>query len=292
MARQIELKADARTETGKDAVKRLRMKDVVPAVVYGAKEQASDRTPNAMNIAVSRPELARVLHHVRGANVLVNLQVAEGGAMKNRLTLIKEVQYHPVTDQILHVDFHEVSATQKLRTTVPVQAVGEPIGAKEGGVLEFVMRELRVECSPKDLPEVIEINVEKLAIGQSIQVGAVVAPPGVMLLDNKEQAVFTVAAPMAEEEVVVAPVEGAAAEPEVITAKKAEGEEGEEEEEGETKAEGKGKAAAAGKPAPAGKTPAGKTPAGEPAPAGKAEPGKPATAGKPRPPMRVDFPPG
>jgi large subunit ribosomal protein L25 len=273
MARQIELKANTRTETGRNAIKRLRAKDVVPGVVYGGKEQT-------LNIALSRRELEQVLHHVTGANVLINLQVAEGGATKNRLALIKEVQQHPVTDEILHVDFHEISATQKLRTSVPVRAVGEPAGAKEGGVLEFVMRELRVECSPKDLPEAIEVNVEALAIGQTIQVGAVIAPAGVTLLDNKDQAVFTVAAPMAEEEVVVAPVEGAAAEPEVITAKKAEGEEGEEGEE----AEGEGKAGGKAKgKAEAGKGEAKPATAGGAAakPGAKPADGKPATAGKP-----------
>jgi len=261
-------------------MKRLRTKDSVPGVVYGGKEKA-------LIIAMSRPELAEVLHHVKGGNVLINLQVAEGGATKNRLALIKEVQQHPVTDQLLHVDFHEISATQKLHTSVPVQVVGEPVGAKEGGVLEFVMRELRVECLPKDLPESISINVEALGIGQSIQVGAVIAPAGVTLLDSKDQPVLTVAAPMAEEEVVAAPVEGAAAEPEVITAKKAEGEEGEEGEEAEGKA--KGKPATAGKPAAAGKgdTKAeGKGDAKAAAPAagakGDAKAGaKPATAGKP-----------
>jgi large subunit ribosomal protein L25 len=283
-------------------MKRLRDKDLVPGVVYGGKEQAPDGAPNAMNITMSRPELAEVLHDARGGNVLINLKVAEAGATKNRLALIKEVQQHPTTDQILHVDFHEISTTEKLRTSVPVRVIGEPIGAKEGGVLEFVMRELRVECLPKDLPEAIDINVEALAIGQAIQVSAVIAPAGVTLLDNKDQPVLTVAAPMAEEEVVAAPVEGAAAEPEVITAKKAEGEEGEEGEEAEGEGKAKGKAAPAGKgeakgegkagagkgeakPGAAGKggaAPAGAKPGAAPATAGKPTAGgKPAAGGKP-----------
>jgi large subunit ribosomal protein L25 len=246
--------------------------------------------------------LAEVLHDARGGNVMINLKDEEAGATKNRLALIKEVQQHPTTDQILHVDFHEISTTEKLRTSVPVRVIGEPIGAKEGGVLEFVMRELRVECLPKDLPEAIDINVEALAIGQAIQVGAVIAPAGVTLLDNKDQPVLTVAAPMAEEEVVAAPVEGAAAEPEVITAKKAEGEEGEEGEEAEGEGKAKGKAAPAGKgeakgegkagagkgeakPGAAGKggaAPAGAKPGAAPATAGKPTAGgKPAAGGKP-----------
>jgi large subunit ribosomal protein L25 len=133
-----------------------------------------------------------------------------------------------------------VSATEKLRTDVPVRAVGEPAGVKTGGgVLEFVMRDLRVECLPKDLPELIEVNVEKLEIGQSIHVGDITPPAGVTFLDDKGQAVFIVAAPIAEEE-VAATTEAGPAEPELIGAKKEEGEEGEE---GEAKPPGKGEPA-------------------------------------------------
>jgi large subunit ribosomal protein L25 len=86
--------------------------------------------------------------------------------------LIQEVQHHPYEDTVLHIDFHEVLATEKLRTRVPVRPVGEPAGVKNGGgVLEYVMRELHVECLPQDLPDVIEVNVEKLEIGQSIHIG-------------------------------------------------------------------------------------------------------------------------
>ena len=235
--------------------------------MYGAKTKP-------LNIAVEFKELDKVLHHATGENVLVDLQLDEDGKTTSRLALIQEVQHHPFEDEILHVDFHEVSATEKLHTAVPVRPVGEPSGVKTGGgVLEFVMRELHVECLPQDLPDVIEVNVEKLEIGQGIHVGDITPPAGVTLLDDKGQSVFIVAAPIAEEVVEAAATEGLV-EPEVIGAKKEEGEEGE-------AAEGEAKAKVEGKPAAgaAGKTEAGK---GEAKPAagaaGKAE-AKPA-AGK------------
>lgn len=242
MAKQVQLKAKSRAEIGKGPVKRLRAGGVVPGVVYGPHTKP-------VSVTVEQEALETVLSHGISGNLLVDLQVEEGGQTTKRLALIQDVQQHPYQDTILHVDFREVSATEKMRTAVPVRAVGEPVGVKTGGgTLEFVVRELHVECLPKDLPEVIEINVEKLEIGQSLNVGEVVVPAGVTLIDPKDRAVFTVAAPMAEEEATT-PAEGAPAEPEVIGEKKAEGEEGEAAA-GEKKAEA-GKAEA--KPAAAGK---------------------------------------
>jgi large subunit ribosomal protein L25 len=284
MAKQIQLKAKPRTETGKGPVKQLRLRGSIPGIVYGAHTQP-------LNIAIDSDDFQKALHHATSENVLVDLQVEEAGKTSNRLALIQEVQHHPVTDSVLHVDFHEVSATEKLRTAVPVRAIGEPAGVKTGGgILEYVMRDLRVECLPKDLPEVIEINVEALQIGQGIHVGDIKAPPGVTLLDQKEQAVFIVAAPITEEE-LAAMTEAAAAttaEPEVIGAKPEEGEEAAVAEgEAKPKAEaGKPEAkpaAGKGEAKPAtGKTEA-KPAAGAPAKA-EAKPGaagKPAPAGKP-----------
>ncbi len=265
MAKQLQLKAKSRTEIGRTQVKRLRAAGVVPGVVYGHHSQP-------LSVTVTVDDLAAVLEHGAHGHVLVDLQVEQDGKTSNRLALVQEVQQHPFQDRVLHVDFREVSATEKMRTTIPIRAVGEPAGVKTGGgVLEFVMRELHVECLPKDLPEVIEVNVEALEIGQSISVGGIQAPAGVTILDGKDMAVFIVAAPMAEEEATTA--EGGTAEPEVIGAKKEEGEEGAE---GEKKAE-------AGKPA-AGKAEAGKSAAGKEAAkpaAGKADAKAAAPAAKP-----------
>jgi large subunit ribosomal protein L25 len=287
MAQKLPLKVIPRTETGKDAVKRMRARGIVPAVIYGAHTQP-------MNVSVALTDLEKALHHATSENVLVDLQLDEDGKTNSRLALIQEVQHHPYEDTILHIDFHEVQATEKLRTSVPVRPVGEPAGVKTGGgILEYVMRELHVECLPKDLPEVIEVNVEQLDIGQSIHVGDMAAPAGVTLLDDKDQTVFLVVAPITEEELAAMTEATAApaAEPEVITAKKEEGEEAAPAAEGEAKAKAEpgkpeAKAPAAGKAE--GKSPAtaapGKAPAAGAAKAdAKPAAGKPATAGKPEP---------
>jgi large subunit ribosomal protein L25 len=290
MAQKIQLKAKARTEIGRSAVKRMRTQGVVPAVIYGAHTKP-------LHVAVALKDLERALHHATGENALVDLLVDQDGKTDNRLALIQEVQHHPYEDTILHIDFHEVRATEKLRANVAVRPIGEPAGVKTGGgVLEYVMRELRVECLPKDLPEVIEINVEKLEIGQSIHVGDIAVPAGVTVVDDKGQTVFLIAAPITEEE-LAAMTEAAAApagEPEVITAKKEEGEEGAVPAEGEAeakpgaagKADAKAPAAGAAGKAPAagaaGKAEA-KPVAGKPAAGKPVAGGKPAAAGKPEP---------
>jgi len=218
MAKQVKLNAKLRTVTGRVKVKQLRTQGITPGIVYGAHTKP-------FSITVNSRELGEVLHHATGENVLVDLMVDENGKPTNRLALIQEVQHHPFLDTILHVDLHEVLATEKLRTKVPVRPLGEPAGVKTGGgVLEFILRELHVECLPKDLPDVIEVNVEKLEIGGAIDVGEITAPEGVTLLDDKGQPVFLVVAPIAEEEAAT-PAAGAAAEPEVIGAKPVEGEE-------------------------------------------------------------------
>lgn len=247
MAKQVQLKAKLRNVAGKTQVKHLRAQGAVPGSVYGAHTKP-------YNITVNSRELSDVLHHATGENVLVDLQLDEGGKTNNRLALIQEIQHHPFLDTILHVDFHEVLATEKLRTKVPVRPVGEPTGVKTGGgVLEYVMRELHVECLPKDLPELLEVNVEKLEIGQSIHVRDITPPAGVALIDDGGMTIFLVVAPIAEE--VAATPEAGAAQPEVIGEKKAEGEEAAEGAAAPAKGEAKpaaGKAEA--KPAAAGKT--------------------------------------
>jgi len=254
MAKQVKLNAKLRNVTGRVKVKQLRTQGITPGIVYGAHTKP-------FSITVNSRELGDVLHHATGENVLVDLAVDENGKTSNRLALIQEVQHHPYADTILHIDLHEVLATEKLRTKVPVRPLGEPAGVKTGGgVLEFILRELHVECLPKDLPDVVEVNVEKLEIGGAIHVGEITPPAGVAFLDDKGQPVFLVVAPIAEEEAAT-PAAGAAAEPEVIGAKPVEGEE-----------------AAAGDAKPAAGKAEAKPAAGAKAEAGKAE-AKPA-AGK------------
>lgn len=242
MARQLKLKAKSREGLGKGRVKRLRTDGVIPAVLYGPRTQ-----PEAIGVAAQ--EFRNLMKGIHGHNVLVDLELEQGGKTNNRLALIQDIQQHPVSDTVLHVDFREVSATEKFRSSVQVRALGEPAGVKTGGgVLETVMHELHVECLPKDLPDAIEVNVEAMEIGASVHIRDITPPPGVTLLDDKDRTVFIVAAPLTEEAEAAAVAGEATAEPEVITAKKEEGAEEGAAAKPDAKAAGKPDAKAAAKP--------------------------------------------
>ncbi|MBI5393760.1 MAG: 50S ribosomal protein L25 [Verrucomicrobia bacterium] len=236
---QVALKAEHRKEAGRGPVKRLRTGGVVPGVVYGAHTQP-------VAVQVKDKDLKKVLHGAAGENVLVELEVSGAGAAEKRLALVREVQHDAMTDRVLHVDFHELKADEKFITTVTVEAVGEAVGVKNGGVLELAMHQLRVRCLPKDLPAKITVDVTALDIGKAVHVAEVKAPAGVELLDRKDLPVALVLAPAVEEEAAPA-AEGAVPELEVIKEKKTEGEEAAPAEGAKGKAEGKPAAKAAGK---------------------------------------------
>lgn len=240
---QVALKAETRNGTGYGPAKRLRSGGLVPGVVYGAHTKP-------ISVQLKSTELTKVLHGAAGENVLVELEVS--GAAGKRLALVREVQHDPMTGRVLHVDFHELKADEKFVTTVSVEAVGEAVGVKNGGVLEVAMHQLRVRCLPKDLPTKITLDVTHLEIGKAIHVSEVTPPAGVELLDRKDLPVVLVLSPAVEEEAAPA-AEGAAAEPEVIKEKKAEGEEAAPAEgaKGKTEAKPAGGAKAEGKEAKA-----------------------------------------
>jgi large subunit ribosomal protein L25 len=200
--------------------------------------------------------MENLIHHSLSENVLVDLAV-DNDARPKRLALVQEIQHHPLTGSILHVDFHEVAEDEKVTIMVPVETTGEAAGVKtEGGVLEHVLFKIKARALPKDLPELITVDVSHLNIGQAIHLGEIQAPPGVELLGDKNVPVIAVAAPRTEEEEAAATAEGAAAAGEVEMIKE--------------KKEGEEEGAPAGKAAPA--------KAGEKAPAGKAGEKAPAAA--------------
>jgi large subunit ribosomal protein L25 len=217
--KSVALKAYQRSQIQHAEVKKLRATGRVPATIYG-------RQVKAQNLEVNSRELSDLLHHSASENLLVDLSV-ENDAKPKRLALVQEVQHHPLSDQILHVDFHEVAENETVTVSVPVETTGEAAGVKNGGgVLEHIMFKLKVRCLPKDLPEQILIDVTALEIGKSIHLGEVKAPEGVELLGDKGRTVVAVAAPRAEEEVAVAPDAKAAADVEMTKEKKEDGTEG------------------------------------------------------------------
>ncbi len=214
MAKQVKLSVEPRTALGRSAVRKLKATGAVPAVIYGAKDK-----PEALQ--VSRRDINAMLSHASGENILVELEMA---GSKNRLALVQEVQHSPVGGAILHIDFHAVSMDEVIEADVPLEPTGTPNGVKNfGGLLEQNIRALAIECLPKDLPDVITVDVSALNIGDSIHVREIQLPEGVKTRISPDLTAFSVMAPTVEEEPVAATAEVAAG-PEVITAKKVEGE--------------------------------------------------------------------
>jgi large subunit ribosomal protein L25 len=223
--KSVALTAYPRSLVKRNGVKKIRQAGRVPAVIYG-------RQHAPQNLEVTAKEMSTLIHNAHSENILVDLAV-EGDGSSKRLALVQEVQHHPMSGQLLHVDLHEVTETEKVTITVPVETVGEAAGVKtSGGVLEHVLFRLKVRALPKDLPEQLEVDVTLLEIGQSIHIGDIKPPANVEILGDKKVVVISVAAPISEAEEAAA--EAAAAgpmEPEMIKEKK---------EEGAAPAEGKG----------------------------------------------------
>ena len=216
--KSVALKAYPRSQVQRAEVTKLRRAGRVPATIYG-------RQAAPQNIEVISKEMADLLNHSVSENLLVDLTV-EKDARSKRLALVQDVQHHPLTGKVVHVDFHEVAETEKVTIFVPVETTGEPAGVKNGGgTLEHILHKLKVRCLPKDLPEQITLDVTALEIGKSLHIGDIVAPAGVQIMGEKSRTVVAVAAPRAEEEVaaVVAP---AAGDVEMTKEKKEDGTEG------------------------------------------------------------------
>jgi large subunit ribosomal protein L25 len=213
MAKQVKLSARPRSESGRNAVKQVRARGNVPAVIYGSHVEPS-------NLEVSQRDLQALLSHAVGENILVDLEIEENGKKTNRLSLIQEVQRHPLRAGIVHVDFHAVSMTEEISADIVVEAVGESEGVKSfGGLLEQSIRTLSIRCLPQNLPEIIRVDVTHLKIGDSIHVRDLPLPAGVTAEDDADLTVFIVAEPKVAEE----PAAAAAAEsPEVLKEKKPE----------------------------------------------------------------------
>ncbi len=217
--KSVPLKAYPRSLTRRGQVRQLRANGRVPAVIYG-------RQTEPQNLEVNAREIGDLISHSVSENLLVDLSV-ENDARAKRLALVQEIQHHPIDGKVLHVDFHEISETERVIVQVPVETVGEAAGVKNsGGVLEHVLFKLKVRCLPKDLPEQLVIDVTALEIGKSIHIGEVKAPAGVEILGDRKIPVVSVAQPRAEEEVAPTEVK-AAGDVEMTKEKKEEGEEGE-----------------------------------------------------------------
>ncbi|MBI2528566.1 MAG: 50S ribosomal protein L25 [Candidatus Rokubacteria bacterium] len=206
------LTIERREGTGKGPARRLRRAGRIPAVLYGGASPES--------IAVDPGEILRLIHGHEGGTQL--LKVSFAGAAEARMAIIRDMQFDPVSEALIHADLQEVALDKPIQVAVPLRHVGDPIGVRETkGILEMILREIQVSCLPGEIPEVIAADVSELHIGDVFTVGQLVAPAGVRILTDLRQAVATVAPPMAEEVAApVAAVAAAPAEPEVLTERK------------------------------------------------------------------------
>jgi large subunit ribosomal protein L25 len=229
---EIIVAAESRTETGKNANRRLRVAGKIPGVLYGEKKKA-------VQIAVAPKDLVTILRSASGENTLFDLEL--GG--DRRKVILKEFQQEPLKGRLIHADFYEVALDKELHVKVHIEVVGTAIGVKrDGGVLDFVTRELEIACLPTNIPDKITVDVSELEMGKHFRVHDLKLPEKIRLLTDPELVVVHVVAPRAEE--VAAAVDAAAAptaaEPEVIKKGKADAE-GDEKAEAPAKAEKKDK---------------------------------------------------
>ncbi len=216
------LNAQSREAKGTANARRIRHEGKLPGVIYGEGGEAT-------MVSLSERDLEAELRRHASERVMVEIAVDNAAPAK---VLIKDVQHHPLTRRILHIDLQTVSMTEKLRVFVPVELVGEPDGVITfGGILESLAREVEIECLPDDIPNSLELDVSALGLGDTVTMGDIKLDAGkATLASDPEIAVAHVSAPKvaddeeAEGEEGEEGEEGASSEPEVITEKKEEGE--------------------------------------------------------------------
>lgn len=204
---EMTIEVHERESVGSGGSRRLRAQELIPAVLYGGGRETR-------SIQVDRKSFLDLLKSGSAESKIFLLKQA--GTGKERHAMIRDLQIDPVSRKVIHVDFQRVSMDEKLRVQVPVELNGTPVGVKtEGGMLDFVTRELHIECLPRDIPKAIEVDVSPLHIGQHIEARDLHLPAGVALLDEPGRLIVSISHTKAE----VAAAEGEAAaqpEPEVV----------------------------------------------------------------------------
>ena len=206
------LEATPRDTFGKNEARRTRRDGHVPAVLYG---DGKDATP----ISVQPKALLKILHSESGQNTLISLKLPDGGDAR---VLVRDFQLDPITHQLLHADFYRIAMDRLIQVTIPVVVRGEPKGVKQqGGILEFIRREIVIECLPGDIPENVEVDVSELMLHQGVRVRDIAADAKWKSVSDPDMMLVHVILPKAEEvaatpEATAAVATATPAEPEVI----------------------------------------------------------------------------
>lgn len=214
---RLSLKAEARTEIGKNSVGRLRRQGFIPAVLYG-------KTRDPLAIKVNALELAQKLT----SNAIIDLTIAHAEQEEKAVVILKDLQRSVIKKDLIHADFHEISLKDRMIVSVTIELTGTPAGLTEGGVISQLLREVEVECLPTDIPNLLTLDISELNIGDSLEVGQIELPEGVDFITPADETVVALIRPsrsIEDEEEAEEDEELFDAEPEVI------GEKDEEEEE-------------------------------------------------------------
>lgn len=220
--KSIQVSAEVRSSYGKNAARQLRMRGRIPAVLYGQQEAA-------LSLTVDPKDLLAILHSAAGHNTILSLDVKDQGKSS---VILKEWQFDPIKETLLHADFLRIAMDNALQVSVPVLPVGVAKGVKDqGGIFEFVLRQLEVECLPADIPEHIAADISELEIGSNLRVADLKVDAKLKVLSDLDLVVAHVVTPKeeaVEAEEAAAPGLEEEEEPEVMRKGKGEGEEGSE----------------------------------------------------------------
>lgn len=208
MTQDLTIEVNRREETGKSANRRLRREEMIPAVVYGGGK-------DPISIQVARKTLIDLFKSGGSENRIFLLKLADTG--QSRHAMIRDMQIHPITRKVEHVDFMRIDMAKRIRVRVHVTLEGVAYGVRtEAGLLDFVTREVEVECLPTAIPQEIKVDVTEVRVGQHLEVKDLKLPEGVKLLEDEDRVIVSVAHAKVETEAAAAGAEGAVVEPEVI----------------------------------------------------------------------------
>ena len=211
---KISLKVKIRDKTGKEYIRKLRKKGALPAILYGPHLKRS------LPLEVGREEMRSFLPHLLKGEKVITLDIINEKKNKEREVIVKDVQRDWLKGSLQHIDFYEITRGEEVSTAVPLSFIGKAKGEKMGGVVEHLLREVKIECLPKNIPSAIEVDVSSLDIGDFLDIKDLVIPSGVKIINSPEERVVAVLAPTrVEEEEILEEKEG---EVEVIAKKEKE----------------------------------------------------------------------
>lgn len=188
---QIQLTSSTRTGRGKGSARQLRRQGLIPAVLYGGEL-------GNLALSVSMYDLYQIIGRGVGENALINLAIEEDGEIKNTAVIIKDFQIDPVMRTLLHADFLEVTMGQAIEVNIPLELTGASPGVKAGGVLEFITREIAVECLPSKIVDHIQVDTSSLEIGDTLTVSDISVDAESKILTDSEIVIATIGAPLTE----------------------------------------------------------------------------------------------